>query len=68
MRTSAPGTGGNPPPNDCTGSMSFTWTQAYQNSVGLTAGDRVFCQFWYRDPGSPSTTGLSDAVRFTLCQ
>ena len=68
VRTSAQGTGGNPPPNDCTGSMSFTWTQAYLASVGLTAGDTAFCQFWYRDPGSPSTTGLSDAVQFTLCQ
>jgi hypothetical protein len=28
----------------------------------------VYAQYWMRDPASPSTTGLSNAVQFTVCQ
>lgn len=33
----------------------------------LVAGAMVDGQFWFRDPGSPSTTGLSGGVEFVLC-
>jgi hypothetical protein len=26
-------------------------------------GAEVFCQYWYRDPASPSGTGLTNALR-----
>jgi hypothetical protein len=54
--------------NSCTGSYAFTFSTAYMNSVGLNPGDTVFAQWWMRDPASPSTTGLSNGVRFTVCQ
>jgi hypothetical protein len=38
------------------------------NAVGITPGQTIYCQWWMRDPGSPSTTGLSNGVRFTVCQ
>jgi hypothetical protein len=38
------------------------------NNFALDPGDNVFAQWWMRDPQSASTTGLSNAVRFTVCQ
>lgn len=52
----------------CNGTMSFTFTSAYMLANGLSVGQTVYNQFWTRDPGSPSGTGLTDAVRFTICQ
>lgn len=57
-----------PPANNCTGLYSFTFTTAYMNSLGLDAGDTVYCQWWSRDPAAPFATGLSNAVRVTFCQ
>ncbi len=59
--------GGNPSGNDCSGSYSFVWTTAFMNSYGLVPGQTLHCQFWMRDPQSPSTSGLSNALRFTVC-
>jgi hypothetical protein len=33
----------------------------------LVPGARCFAQFWSRDPASPSTTGLTDALSFWIC-
>ena len=33
----------------------------------LVAGAFVGIQSWFRDPASPSTTGLSNALNFTIC-
>jgi hypothetical protein len=35
---------------------------------GIDPGDTLFAQWWMRDPGAASTTGLSNAIRFTVCQ
>ena len=35
--------------------------------VRSASGTTLYGQFWYRDPPTASTTGLSDAVCFTLC-
>jgi hypothetical protein len=67
-RTSSQNSGGLPSGNSCTGSYAFTWTTLYMNTVGVIPGDTIYCQWWMRDPASASTTGLSNGVRFTVCQ
>jgi hypothetical protein len=36
---------------------------------GLVAGDRLYFQFWYRDPQQADGTGagLSDGLEATIC-
>lgn len=69
-RTPVQGSGGNPPPNDCSGQFHFDFNAWIQSGIDpqLTVGLTVFAQYWYRDPGSPmpSHTGLTDAVRFPV--
>jgi hypothetical protein len=66
IRTSVMSSGGSLQGGDCSGTYSFHWSEAYIASQGLLPGTRVFAQFWSRDPGSPSTTGLTNAVDFTF--
>ncbi len=68
IRTPVQSSGGSATGNNCTGSFSYTFTPAYYASQALTEGQIVHCQYWMRDPGSASQTGLSAAVRFALCQ
>lgn len=65
-RTPLQNSGGNPPPEDCSGSFSFTWTSAYLAALGIVVGDDVYCQYWSRDAQSASTTNLTDALAFTI--
>jgi hypothetical protein len=56
------------PANDCSGAYSFdfnAWIQGGNDSL-LVAGQEVDAQFWSRDPASPSTTGLTDALTFVI--
>jgi hypothetical protein len=59
---------GNPPPDDCSGTLSFAFNQAYMTTSGLTPGSFVFGQWLYRDPANPDGTGygLTDAVFFEI--
>lgn len=68
VRTGVQGSGGNPPPDDCSGHYDFHFSHAFAAAQGLGAGDTVHGQFWSRDPGfaPPDNIGLSDAVRFEL--
>jgi hypothetical protein len=68
FRTPVQNSGGNAPPDDCSGSYAFFFSHAYMLSRGLNAGDTVYCQYWYRDPAIPDGTsaGLSDAVGFEI--
>jgi hypothetical protein len=69
LRTPSLSSGGSSlPANDCSGVYAFTFSTAYMNLVGLLPGHTRYGQWWMRDPQSPSTTGLSNAVRFTVCQ
>ncbi|MCC7011758.1 MAG: S8 family serine peptidase [Planctomycetes bacterium] len=68
VRTPTINSGGSPSGNDCSGAYSFGFTTAYMNSVGIDPGDTLYAQWWMRDPASASTTGLSNAVQFTVCQ
>jgi hypothetical protein len=67
-RTPVQSSGGNPPPNDCSGVFSFDFNARIQSGVdpALVAGQDTYAQYWYRDPQSASTTGLSDALAFTI--
>ncbi|MCK6448454.1 MAG: FG-GAP-like repeat-containing protein [Planctomycetes bacterium] len=67
-RTSVQATGGNPPPNDCSGSLSYDFNALIQSGANpnLVLGQEVFVQYWSRDPLSPSTTSLTNALRFVI--
>lgn len=53
---------------DCTGVYAFDFNAHIQSQVDpqLSAGQRVFAQYWMRDSASASTTNLSDAVSFEI--
>jgi hypothetical protein len=68
LRTQTLNSGGSPGGNDCSGTYAFNFSTAYLNSVGATPGQTLFAQWWMRDPASSSTTGLSNAIQFQLCE
>jgi hypothetical protein len=67
-RTPLQNSGGNPPPDDCSGTYRYDFRARIQSGAdpALTAGTTVYAQYWNRDPQSPSTTGLTDGARFTI--
>jgi Tol biopolymer transport system component len=70
-RTTVQFSRGNPPPVDCSGTLTFDF-DAYVASgtdLELVPGTKVWVQFWSRDPGLPPPTNsnLTDAVAFELC-
>ncbi|MCC7011316.1 MAG: PD40 domain-containing protein [Planctomycetes bacterium] len=69
QRTSAQSTGGSA--NACNGSFAVDWNAFVASNPGalgvpFSAGQHVFVQAWFRDPPSPKTTHLSDALEFVL--
>jgi hypothetical protein len=66
VRTPTQSSGGNPPPDDCSGSFSFHFSDTYALGQGLLPGDRVYAQCFYVDQGLWKGAGLSDAVTFPL--
>jgi Tol biopolymer transport system component len=67
-RTSVQSSGGNATPTDCSGSFAFDFNAHAQSGADpvLVPGTVVYCQYWYRDPASASTTGLTDALVFEI--
>ena len=69
-RTSVLNSGGNPPPNDCSGALSMDFNVFIASGADplLVAGQQVNAQWWFRDPGftPPNNTGLTDAVEFVI--
>lgn len=67
-RFSPTNSGGNPPPNDCSGTYTQLFSQAYMASKGLQAGDTVYSETWMRDPNHPDGTavGFSNGLQFIL--
>ncbi len=53
----------------CDGEFNFHFRQALMAANGLGAGNRLYFQFWYRDPGHPdgTCTGLTDGLEATIC-
>jgi hypothetical protein len=68
-RTPVQWSGGNPPPDDCSGmfSMDFKAYALGGADPALVAGASVFAQYWYRDPADAYGSSTTDAVAFTLC-
>lgn len=55
----------------CDGTLALDWNQFRANTPGaigspFAAGTRVHAQALFRDPTSPNTTHLSDALEFTV--
>jgi len=54
----------------CSSTFTFdfdAWIQS-GNDPTLLPGEVLYAQWWMRDPGAISKTGLSDALRIQLCQ
>lgn len=68
IRTPVQNSGGNGPPDDCSGTFDYFFSHAYMALSGLGAGSSAYCQYWYRDPAHVDGTaaGLSDAVCFEV--
>ncbi len=69
-RTPVQNSGGNPPPNDCSGRYSIDFNAFIASGVdpALAPGATVDGQYWARDPGfaAPNNTSLSDAIHFVI--
>jgi hypothetical protein len=68
LRTLVQNSGGSASGADCTGTYSFDFNALAAGSTDptLVAGAEVFAQYWARDPLSPSTTSLSNALSFVI--
>lgn len=68
VRTPQLQSGGSASGSDCTGSYSMDFNAVIQSGAvpQLAIGAEICAQFWSRDPQSPSTTGLTNAVSFTI--
>ncbi|MCY3002702.1 MAG: hypothetical protein NTV21_12945 [Planctomycetota bacterium] len=68
-RTPVQNTGGAASGNSCTGTMTFDMNALIQSGGDslLIPGQFACAQYYYRDPADPFTTGLTNAVSFTIC-
>lgn len=60
--------GGNPLPDDCSGTFDFEFNELVITGMDpkLAPGAKVYCQYWSRDPADPWTSNVSDALSFTI--
>lgn len=60
-------------PGACDGVFAFDWNSfiaAHPLELGgpFQGGERVWIQAWYRDPGAPKGTQLSNGLAFSVCR
>lgn len=67
-RTAVQDSFGNAGADDCSGTYSIDVNALIQGGgdPALVVGASVYAQYWSRDPASPSTTGLTDGLAFTV--
>ncbi len=68
VRTQIQSSGGNPPPNDCSGAFAIdfnAWIASGQDPA-LVAGENVWAQYWCRDPGVQPSVSFTPAVAFVV--
>jgi hypothetical protein len=68
-RTPVQASGGSPTGTDCSGTYGYDMNARIQSGIdpNLVQGAVVYGQYWSRDPASPSATGLTNALCFTIC-
>lgn len=68
-RTPLSVSGGNVGPDDCSGSYTYDFNARIQSNIdpNLVTGANVYAEFFYRDPASTFTVGLSNAAQFQIC-
>jgi hypothetical protein len=68
LRTPPQNSGGSASGSDCTGTYSFDFNTRIHSGVdsSLVAGAEIYAQYWSRDPATPSTTSLTNALRFVI--
>ncbi|MCC7011180.1 MAG: hypothetical protein IT454_01350 [Planctomycetes bacterium] len=67
-RTQLQSSGGSPIGNDCSGLYQYDFQARIQGGFDpqLVPGASIYSQWWFRDPQSPSTTGLSNGLHFVI--
>ncbi len=67
-RTGRTDSGGNVGVDDCSGSHSFDFGERMRSGAysNLVAGERIYGQFWSRDPAAPGGTNLTHGIEFTI--
>ena len=67
-RTNVQNSAGNPPPVNCSGTFSYDFNALIGSGLDpqLGAGVTVYGQFWFRSPGDPGNSAMSQAAAFTI--
>jgi hypothetical protein len=67
-RTPVQQSGGNPPPDDCSGVYAYDFNARIRWGVdpARVPGAVVHAQYWSRDPLDQYTTGLTNGLSFTI--
>jgi hypothetical protein len=68
VRTAAQSSGGSVGGSDCSGLLALDFTPYLQGALGpgFNLGETVDGQWWYRDPQSSFSLGLTDAIEFQV--
>ena len=68
-RTAVQSSGGSQGTKDCSGTLSFLFSQSYMGDHFLWHGRTIYAQFLHRDPGfgAPKTVGMTEGLRVTIC-
>ena len=64
LRTGVQASGGNPPPNDCSGQISLDLSSTVNP---MFVPGVIYLQTWARDPGDALGISLTDAVQVQVC-